>query len=117
MKRYLYKLQPIGGQETNGRESDVLLDNPFEKEIAARVLGYHDDIPAKLDEQGNEIEPAQPKNYEVILVDRQAELAAAQAAKDKLHADKEILRGLKGKNLSNGEIKQAVEKILEVLGL
>lgn len=88
MKRYYYKLQPIGGEETNGRESDVLLDEPFRNEIRAKVLGYHDDIPAKLDEQGNEIEPAQPKNYEIILIDRQAEIAAEQAKQEAKDAAK-----------------------------
>lgn len=95
MKRYLYRLQPIGGAYTNEIASENLLDNPFEKEIAAKVLGYHDDIAAKLDEQGNEIEAAVPKNYEVILIDRQSEIDAEQSRKDAKEAAKLVAKDAK----------------------
>lgn len=121
MKKYEYRLQAISGEPTNTIHSDELLDNPFQKEIAAKVLGYHDDIPAKLDEQGNEIEAAIPKNYEVVLVDRQSEIVAEQNKQEAKEAAKLITKNAKAalnavKAATNqAELKQATKDLAKVV--
>jgi hypothetical protein len=92
---FRYSIKKINGQVTNVKELEHDVENPFEYEVSIGLVGYQDNADAVLDEQGNEIQPAKVRNFEIVKEDISAELAAKEQAKQKLDSARNDLKAVK----------------------